>query len=100
MSGPNGDPHVLGGGTGDDGDEGGDTFEEEGAWGRAGPPSRRGSRGAEWPGLVPRAQGGRVQVCPDVLRCAQVRPGVLPGAVPDASDAPAPRQWGLRGCRV
>ncbi|XP_039576085.1 UPF0184 protein C9orf16 homolog [Passer montanus] len=29
MSGPNGDPHVLGGGAGDEGDEGGDTFEEE-----------------------------------------------------------------------
>ncbi|NXP64237.1 CI016 protein, partial [Chloropsis cyanopogon] len=29
MSGPNGDPHVLGGGTGDGGDDGGDTFEEE-----------------------------------------------------------------------
>lgn len=72
MSGPNGDPHVLGGGTGDDSDDGGDTFEEEGAWGTAGPPSRRGSRDAGWPGLGPWAAGGRAQVYPDVLRCAQM----------------------------
>lgn len=72
MSGPNGEPHVAVGGAGgnEDEDEDGDSFGDEGAWGRPGavPPA--------WPGPPvglggrargPGGAGGKAQMCPDVL---------------------------------
>lgn len=71
MSGPNGEPHVAVGGAGgnEDEDEDGDSFGEEGAWGRPGavPPAWAGPPGeAGWPG--PRAWRCGWQG-PDVPRC-------------------------------
>lgn len=85
MSGPNGEPHVAVGGAGGNEDEDGDSFGDEGAWGRPGavPPA--------WPG----PPGLAVRVARP--RCAQMFCCFCLGAVPDAQGVPA--AW-LRGRRV